>query len=276
MSAPSVNLKNLERIHETAGSASSRIATLALAGVGLAAVVTASTLLADRSSGQVDPAADPLAALVKTEAARSQAEDTLRADELGFPEVLSDAEERTTALVAVRGPRGQLVTQEEPADQPAPEPAGAPEGLSVAPRALGSLLAATSVTSQPKDDLTELAVRSSSVAEPEVPTPSGVEGGFLVQVASFKVQEDADALVLELKKRGHRAFRQPANVPGRGLWHRVRIGSFKSHYEATLYKAKLEETERMVTLVIDPDKVLRQEQTRALKLAESIRKYGTP
>jgi DedD protein len=96
-----------------------------------------------------------------------------------------------------------------------------------------------------------------------------------VQVASFKEQDDADSFVKELRKRGHSAFRQAANVPGRGIWHRVRIGSFKTKYQAELYKDQLEKSERTIALVIDPSKIERAAQVRAAKLAERIRKYGS-
>jgi cell division septation protein DedD len=98
----------------------------------------------------------------------------------------------------------------------------------------------------------------------------------MVQVASFKDQDDADSFVEDLRKRGHSAYRQAANVPGRGVWHRVRIGAFKTKFQAELYKKKLEESERTIALVVDQSKVERQEQIRAAKLAERIRKYGSP
>jgi cell division septation protein DedD len=101
-------------------------------------------------------------------------------------------------------------------------------------------------------------------------------GGYQVQVASFKDQAEAERFALELRDRGHEAHRVAANVPGRGLWHRVRIGPFKTKYQASLYKTKLEKAENITALVIDPDKVERQQQVRAAKLAERIRKYGSP
>jgi len=73
-------------------------------------------------------------------------------------------------------------------------------------------------------------------------------------VASFRTIEDADALVKDLRHKGHHAFRQPAYVPDRGLWQRVRIGPFKSRVEASAYRRKLEQTERILAFVIDPDK----------------------
>jgi len=272
MCAAPVNLRNLEQIHEVSGSGAPRLSAFLLAGVGLAAVIVAGVLLSERSEQRTSVEVDPLEALVRAEQGSKLADPGVRSEDLTFPEVLSDSGSPTTALVALRGGDGKLAPQAEaPPTQPVPA-----EGLPSEPRPLGSLLVATKVTTEPKDELTALSVRASEAEAPAVPTPSGSEGGFLIQVASFKEEADAEALVTELKTRGHRAFRQTANVPGRGIWHRVRIGSFKSQYEATLYKAKLEETERMATLVIDPEKVERQEQTRALKLAESIRKYGSP
>jgi DedD protein len=272
MCAAPVNLRNLEQIHEVSGTGAPRLSAFLLAGLGLAAVIVAGTLVAERSDREAVTEVDPLEALVRAEEHPKGAELGVKSEDLTFPEVLSDAESPTTALVALRGTDGKLAPQAAAA--PA-EPIQA-EGLPTQPRSLGSLLGATKVTTDPKDELTALSLEASRVTPPATPTPSGSEGGFLIQVASFKEEADAEALVEQLKARGHRAFRQTANVPGRGIWHRVRIGSFQSQYEATLYKTKLEETERMATLVIDPEKVERQEQTRALKMAESIRKYGSP
>jgi cell division septation protein DedD len=183
--------------------------------------------------------------------------------------VLSDAEAPTTALAAVKDARGRLI--EQPAPEAAPPPAA--DKLPVVPLPAGTLLNATPVTTSPKDDLTRLAVEASDVAEAPLAEP-GMEGGFLVQVASFPKQEDADRFVEELRRRGHQAFRQAANVPGRGVWHRVRIGSFKTKYAATLYQRKLEKAERISAIVIDPDKVEQQQKIRAAKLAARIEKYG--
>jgi cell division septation protein DedD len=195
----------------------------------------------------------------------------LERSEVDFPEVLSDADHRTTALVAVKDKKGQLVAPSAPV---ASGPPPALDQIPVVPLPAGTLLAATSVTEQPKDDLSRLAVDASKISEAAPLAEPGVDGGFLVQVASFKDQKDADDFVKELRARGHEAFRQAANVPGRGIWHRVRIGSFKTKYQAELYKEKFEKTERTIALVIDPEAVERQQKVRAAKLAERIRKFG--
>jgi cell division septation protein DedD len=116
----------------------------------------------------------------------------------------------------------------------------------------------------------------SNVDETAELAPSGTDGGYQIQVASFKGQPDADALVERLRQRRHRAFRQAAYVHGRALWHRVRIGPFKTKYQANLYKKKFEKRERMSTHVVDPRRVKRQQERRAAKLAVRKKKYGQP
>ena len=63
-----------------------------------------------------------------------------------------------------------------------------------------------------------------------------------IQVASLKDSKDADEIVARLKKKGYPAYRTSSNIPGKGLWHRVRIGYFKDKSEAgsTLNKLKKE------------------------------------
>jgi cell division septation protein DedD len=273
MTRSPVNLRNLEQIHETSRTASPKLATFVLGAFGLSAVVASGVLLRDHGGEEAQVSKDPLAELLSQE--NSQASKNggeVSAEDLDFPDLLSDSDRRTTALVAVRDrEEGAEQTEAEPDAPPAPV-----DELPSEPRPAGSLLNATPVTTAPKDDLTKLAVEAAQVPADVEPAGPGQAGGFQVQVASFKDQAEAERFALELRGRGHQAHRVAANVPGRGLWHRVRIGPFKSKYQASLYKTKLEESEHITALVIDPDKVERQQQVRAAKLAERIRKYGAP
>jgi cell division septation protein DedD len=99
-----------------------------------------------------------------------------------------------------------------------------------------------------------MAVSASQPSDQGELAPEGHEGSFQIQVASFRSAADADTFVLDLRRRSHRAYRQAAYVPDRGLWHRVRIGPFKTKYEATLYKGQLERAERIAGFVIDPER----------------------
>ncbi len=48
--------------------------------------------------------------------------------------------------------------------------------------------------------------------------------GYTVQVAAYEDPAEALALIRELRDQGIQAFHQSAEVPGRGTWHRVRVG----------------------------------------------------
>jgi cell division septation protein DedD len=55
---------------------------------------------------------------------------------------------------------------------------------------------------------------------------------YTIQAASVKNVKDADRLVAKLKKKGYPAYRAAGNVPGRGVWFRVRIGEYNSKVQA--------------------------------------------
>jgi cell division septation protein DedD len=263
-----MDLRDLEQIQEEHPSRS----RLPLGALLLAALSGGALVVVGSSMFQSDrqPAAapkDPLAELLQHEQAAPPA---ARVDDrdVTFPEILSDGSRPTTALAAVKDERGRLL-------QAGPEQGagGAPEiALPEGQLPAGDLLHSTKVTTDPKDDLTELAARRLAGEPDATMAPPGSEGGYEIQVASFPDAATADAFVEELRKRGHRAYRQAAYVPERGLWHRVRIGSFKTKYEALAYQRKLEQEERMSTFLVDPDKVKRQEAIREAKQEARDRK----
>ena len=71
---------------------------------------------------------------------------------------------------------------------------------------------------------------------------------FTVQIASGKWQKSADRMVNELIKKGYPAYRSSGEVPGKGTWHRVRIGEFsdKSEAEAILDRLEKDKIKGMV------------------------------
>jgi cell division septation protein DedD len=274
----SVNVRNLEQIQESdSRKRSSRLGTLLLASMGGAALVIVAVMSARRSGPPARSPKDPLAALV-ADAKKDKAEPAEKLDgrDVTFPGILSDDKEPTTALAAVKDAHGRLVkqSQDEPAAPSEPPPAA--DKLPVVPLPAGSLLSETPVTTQPKDQLTELAADASKVANNAELAPEGSPGGYQIQVASFKNQADADAFVADLRRRGHEAYRQAAYVNGKGLWHRVRIGPFKTKFAAEQYKKKLETKERVASYVIDPHVEKLMKQIHDAKLAARVRKYGRP
>ena len=76
-----------------------------------------------------------------------------------------------------------------------------------------------------------------TVAPEKGSVPSATESaanakGVTIQVASLKALNDADALVKKLKGKGYPAYKTIAVVPDKGIWFRIRVGSYSSR-EAT-------------------------------------------
>jgi DedD protein len=265
-----VNVRNLDDIQEEdRGTRSSRIAALLLASLAGAAIVTAAVVMSRRSGPPAKPAKDPLAELVAQAKEAPPSAEKLTTHEVSFPRLLSDDTTPTTALAAVRDERGRLVA---PGAAPVGSPPPAADRLPVVPLPVGDLLGATAVTMEPKDDLTTLAAGVSKVPDGTTLAQPGMEGGFQLQVASFKEPADAAKLVDDLRRRGHRAYSQAAQVPDRGIWHRVRVGPFKTKFEAMKYKADFQRQERVSPFVVDPDKVKQAEEIRAMRLAARDKK----
>jgi cell division protein FtsN len=71
---------------------------------------------------------------------------------------------------------------------------------------------------------------------------------FTIQVASLKDSKIADKMVGRLKKGGYSAYRSIGKVPGKGIWYRVRVGSFNSRTEAgpTLKRLKKDKIDGII------------------------------
>ena len=269
-----VNVRNLDDIQEEdSRSKSSRFAALLLASLAGAGIVTAVVIMSRRGGEVQHTTRDPLAELVLSQKNVAPTADKLETREVSFPGILSDDAKPTTALAAVRDEHGRLLPAATAASaQPPAAPPPAADRLPVVPLPLGEMLGATPVTTQPKDDLVALAADKSRLPAGGEVAPAGMDGGFQLQVASFKDQAEADRLVDDLRRRGHHAYRLAANVPERGIWQRVRIGPFKTKFEADKYKGEFERAERMTPFVVDPEKVKRAEEVRAARLAAREKK----
>ncbi len=268
-----VNVRNLDEIQEEdSRSRTSRFAALLLASLAGAGIVTAAVVMSRRGGEAQHATRDPLADLVLAQKNVMPSADKLETREVSFPGILSDDAKPTTALAAVRDEHGRLLPPPDAVSSAAAPPPAAAERLPVVPLPVGEMLGATPVTTEPKDGLVALAADKSKLPENGELAPPGMDGGFQLQVASFKDPADADRLVADLRKRGHRAYRLAANVPDRGIWQRVRIGPFKTKFEASKYKAELERTERIEPFLVDPDKVKQAADIRAARLAAREKK----
>jgi DedD protein len=253
-------IRNLEEIQEAdPGARSSQLGALVLASLGGACIVFAAVARL-RSPAAARPAAiDPLGDLVaKAHPAGVKVEPRkpdLTGHEITFPTMLSDTK-NTTALEAVRAPQGAGKGAPEPLPVPAPiVPAEAmADRVPSAPLPAQHILQAPPDAATPRDALTQMARHVAREDGSEV-AGVGAPGGYQLQVSSFKTQAEGEKFAAALRRRGHRAYVEPANVKGRGLWYRVRIGPFKHKHSAVIYRQDFEAKERLVTFIVEPPKV---------------------
>jgi cell division protein FtsN len=56
----------------------------------------------------------------------------------------------------------------------------------------------------------------------------GAKEGYFLQVGSFQAAAEADNMKARLALLGLEAIIQTADIPDKGIWHRVRIGPFSN------------------------------------------------
>jgi cell division septation protein DedD len=89
-------------------------------------------------------------------------------------------------------------------------------------------------------------VQTAAVAA--APPPPGA-GFYTVQVGSFRSDTDAQRLLQQLVQKGYAARLLSITLPGKGLWHRVRIGTFAERVEANEMAQRLRRQENLTVLV---------------------------
>lgn len=248
-------IRNLDQIQEDdAGARPSRAGALVLASLGGACIVFAAVALLRAPARERPTPADPLGDLVaRTHPAGVKIEKKPSiGQDVTFPGLLSDAERPTTALEAVRerpkAAPGDSAELNLPPGAPTTPPAAA-DKLPVVPLPAQIMLEPIAPA---KDSLTEMAKHVAREEGQQV--ESGAPGGYQLQVSSFKEKGDAENFAAALRRRGHKAYVEPAYVKGRGLWHRVRVGPFKYKHAAVIYRQEFEAKERMVTFIVEPPK----------------------
>ena len=82
----------------------------------------------------------------------------------------------------------------------------------------------------------------------QAPLPVAKEA-FFVQVASFQNPEDAKRQAAKLKSKGYKVIIVKADIPGKGIWHRVRLGPYKDSSDAKAAALKYEKNEKVSTFV---------------------------
>jgi DedD protein len=259
MSEPA-SIRNLEQIQEDDDARKMpRGVTMALVVLGGGCIVFAGLALGGRTSQPPVAKGDPLgdlvtqrSRLVPVSSATARPATDLSPKDVTFPQMLSDDNRPSTALAAVRanGPAGSMAPT-IPTQPPPPT-----DRLTVMPLPAQAVLEATPVVTRPRDALTKMAsdaAQLDSVPPSGDTAPAGHEGGYQLQVSSFRTQSEAQGFADQLRARTHKAYVVEAHVPGRGTWFRVRIGPFQTKNAATAYRTGFEAREHVVPFIVPPE-----------------------
>lgn len=125
----------------------------------------------------------------------------------------------------------RLTQQDEPAPQPEIEPAE-----ETAPAKVAKVAPKPASAESAQDAIARIAV---PLPLPEK-KPTAVAGGdFTVQVSAFQTSEEAEAYKASLSRKGYSPYVIPAEITGKGIWYRVRVGRYETKNKANEAKAKL-------------------------------------
>jgi cell division septation protein DedD len=83
-----------------------------------------------------------------------------------------------------------------------------------------------------------VATRSAPAAAhpaPKVPDATSATGAFTLQLGASNNRDDAERQAARLREKGYAPYIVTAEVPGKGTWYRVRMGSFPTKDAATRY-----------------------------------------
>lgn len=91
--------------------------------------------------------------------------------------------------------------------------------------------------------------KKSATKSKSKPKPKKLDGRFTLQMKAFTRPDDAEAFAAKLRANGHAVRVEASEVKGR-IWHRVRVGAFKTWSEGLEAKTKFESTESVIAYVV--------------------------
>jgi cell division protein FtsN len=146
-------------------------------------------------------------------------------------------------------PESKAEAKPEPKAEAKPEPKPEPK---VEPKAKVEAKAELEAKPEPKAEPKPAPVMDSKLADAfakagtnqgskpkEIAAVAAPKDGFTVQVAASQEKSEADQVVSKLRSSGMSPYLVDAEIPGKGRWYRVRVGSFHSRDEAERYAKDL-------------------------------------
>jgi len=91
------------------------------------------------------------------------------------------------------------------------------------------------VRAPPGDSVATRSTPAAAHPAPKVPDATSSTGAFTLQLGASPNRDDAERQVSRLREKGYAPYIVTAEVPGKGTWYRVRMGSFPTKDAATRY-----------------------------------------
>ena len=149
-----------------------------------------------------------------------------------------------------------FVTKVKPAEPAAPAQAVAPDATGVAkPETPSADKNAKPAEKQRFEFYDILQGKEAPVTEQEVKAsaaqqPAGkLKENYFLQAGAFQTEAEADNLKAKLALMGMEAVIQTANIPDKGVWHRVRVGPFSNIEELNKTRGLLSKNGVQASLV---------------------------
>jgi hypothetical protein len=182
---------------------------------------------------------DPLAALDRAHQAPGVAGPATPPAELTFPRALSPSPAKGPAARPEKAALAAALPKPLPVAPVAP--VAAPKPVAIAAPAAPKPVAPVAVK-----PAAPVAVKA-PVAAPKAPAAdaSKVKGKYTLQLSAFPTREEAESFA----KKYDGTFVLPTELPGKGLWYRVRCGNFASYTEAAAAKTAFEKQNKVIALV---------------------------
>jgi cell division septation protein DedD len=178
----------------------------------------------ERASG----APDLLTALDQRATAMDEATDA----SLTFQDELTKKAAEAPRIEAPAAPAA-VATKLDPAPAPLPKPESVGDPEPVAPVVAAAPRADEAVPT--RTVLKDGGGMKEAIARSQRPVEAAANGAFSLQLSASQDRDEADRFMAKLKGQGYAPYIVEAQVPGRGTWYRVRMGSFPTKEAAGRY-----------------------------------------
>lgn len=166
------------------------------------------------------PAAEPQVAEAPSEAPADEAKASPTDDDYAPPATAKATEPKPEPKAAEPKPAPKPVETKVAESKPAPSPG------KVEPAPVPTRTTAPAQSGGLKDAIARATQR---------PTEAVPGGAFTLQISAFQNRPEAERFAAKLRDRGYAPYILTAEVPNKGTWYRVRMGSFPSKDAASRY-----------------------------------------